>query len=100
MIDTIFNEEMRPVFSDEPETVKRRLKAGFPDTWKKVLVGSTGLPVSIPEYLYEDKFNDVLRMIQDLIRRQDLAVYKRNPDRMKIYLEASAKKIIERVLED
>jgi hypothetical protein len=100
MADTVFNNEMIPVFVNESATVKRRLKAPYPESWIKVCIGETGIVVTIAEYLYAEKYIDVLAMLNELLRKQDLAMYKRNPDRLKIYVESSARKIIELVLKD
>lgn len=100
MMDTILNEVMRPVFVDDPSEVKRRLKAGHPEGWTKVLIGETGTVVSVTEYLYEEKYKEVLAMIDDILRKSELAMYKRSPERLRVYKESAARKIIERVLED
>lgn len=100
MMDTVYNQQMRPVFVDEPPEVLRRLKSKYPESWTKVCVGETATVVSITEYLYEDKYKNVLGMLNELLRKQDLAMYRRNPDRLKIYVESSARKIIETVLGD
>lgn len=97
-MDTVFNKFMRPVFSNEPAEVRRRLRAAYSDDWVKVCVGETGQIVTITEYLYEEKFTDVLTMLKELLRKQDLPMYRRNPERLDIHLNSTAKKIIERVL--
>jgi hypothetical protein len=99
-LDTVFNEGMRPVFVDDPSVVRRRLMASHPEDWTKVCIGETGQIVTVTEYLYEEKYRDVLAMLNELLRKQGLAMYQRNPERLKIYVEASAKKIIERVMKD
>ena len=93
-VDTVFNEEMRPVFVDEPNEVMRRLKAKFPETWTRVCIGSSGLVVTVDEYLYKDKYTTTVAMLEELLRKHDLAVYRKNPDRLKIYVESTAKKMI------
>lgn len=100
VMDTVLNGLMRPVFSGEPDDVKRRLRVGYSETWVKVLVGDTGDVLTISEYLYAEKYSDVLRMIKELMRKQKLPMYQRNEERLEIYLEAAAKRIIERVLGD
>lgn len=97
--DTIFDDQMRVVFNAEPPEVKRRLNAKYPDSWVKVCVGTTGLVVSVEEYLYEDKYRDVLAMLRELLRKHDLPLYRRKPDRLETYLEATALRIIELVLD-
>lgn len=97
--DTVFNANMRPVFVGEPETVRRRLAFPYPtDAWVKVCVGKTGRVVTIPEYLYEDKYDDVLRMIKELLEKQSFSLYQRDPARLDKQVERVARKIIERVL--
>lgn len=100
MTDSILNSEMRPVFVDIPSEVKRRLSVRYPKEWTHVFVGETMTAVTITEYLYEDKFRDVRDMLNELLRKQDLSMYKRNPKRLAIYVDASARKIIELVLKD
>lgn len=100
VMDTALNEVMRPLFTHEPDEMKRRLRAGYSKDCHKILVGETGVTVSVAEYLYEDKYKDVLAMVKELLRRQDLAMFKRHPERLEIYIEASARKIIERAMQD
>lgn len=99
-VDTVFNEGMRPVFSDDPSVVRRRLMASHPKEWTKVCIGESGVIVTVTEYLYEEKYRDVLGMLQELLRKQGLAMYQRNPDRFKIHIEATAKRLIERAMRD
>lgn len=98
-MDTALNEFMRPLFSHEPEEMKRRLRSGYSHNCVKILVGESGQVVSILEYLYEEKYNDILAMLKDLMRKQSLPMYQRNPDRLEVYLQSAAKRIIERALE-
>lgn len=100
MVDTALNEVMRPLFSHEPAEMKRRLRAGYSKDCHKILVGETGTTVSVTEYLYEEKYKDVLAMVTELVRRQGLPVYKRNPERLTAYIEGAARKIIERAMQD
>lgn len=97
--DTVFSEMMRPVFVDTPAEVRRRLKARYPESWTKVCIGETQQIVTVTEYLYSDKYNDVLAVLKDILRKKDLPMYRRNPERLEIHLEVAARKIIERVLE-
>lgn len=97
-VDTVFNEGMRPVFVDEPEEVMRRLKATHPDSWTKVCIGSSGIIVTVDEYLYKDKYTTTVKMLEELLRKHDLAIYRRSPERLKIYVESTAKKMIELIL--
>lgn len=99
-MDTALNEFMRPLFTHEPEEMKRRLRAGYSKNCHKILVGETGVAVSVTEYLYEDKYTDVLKMVSELIRKQGLPMYKRDPERLKLYIESTTRKIIERAMED
>lgn len=98
-MDTALNEFMRPLFSHEPEEMKRRLRSGFSNDCTKILVGQTGTVVTILEYLYEEKYNDIMGMLKDLMRKQSLPMYQRNPERLEVYLQGAAKRIIERALE-
>jgi hypothetical protein len=100
VVDTILNKWGYPVFIQEPEVVKRRLLAPYSDDWAKVCVGSTAQVVTITEYLYAEKFKDILAMVEELLRKKDLPMYRRDPERLKLYVEAATKKIIERALRD
>lgn len=100
VVDTIFNEAMHPVFVNEPAEVKRRLRAPHPESWTRVCIGETQQIVTVTEYLYEEKYKDVLAMVQELLRKQGLAMYQRHPERLKVYIESAARKIIERAMQD
>lgn len=100
-LDTVFNNNMRPVFVEEPETVRRRLTTyPYPTDWVKVCIGETGQIVTIAEYLYLEKYKDVLDMIKELLQKQGLSLYQRDPSRFDRYVERTARKIIERVLSE
>lgn len=100
-IDTVFNGEMRPVFAAEPPEVLRRLKSKqHPDTWEKVCVGETGRVITIPEYLYSEKYQDVQRIIKDVVSKSRLTMYERNPARLNVHIERTALRIIELILRD
>lgn len=99
-VDTVFDVNMRPAFVGEPTEVKRRLKASHPEGWAKVCVGETGQILTVPEYLYEVKYTEVRGMLKELLRKQNLPMYKRDPERLEIYLDSAARKIIEKVLGD
>lgn len=98
-MDTALNEFSRPLFSHEPEEMKRRLRSGYSHNCAKILVGKTGTVVTILEYLYEEKYSDIMGMLKDLMRKQVTPMYQRNPERLEIYLQSTAKRIIERALE-
>lgn len=100
MRDTVLSNEMNPVFVGDPYDVRRRLLAPHGESWSKVLVGASGDVVSIAEYLYEEKYKDVIRMIQEVLRKNELAMYQRNPDRLNSFIETTARRIIERVEKD
>jgi hypothetical protein len=53
IVDTVLNEFMRPVFPGEPDEVRRRLRATYPEGWKFVLVGEAQYVVTISEFLYK-----------------------------------------------
>jgi hypothetical protein len=100
MVDTVFDDSMKPVFTNVPEVVKRRLHASYPESWTKVCVGETGKIVHIEEYLYKEKFNGVVEMLDEVLRKRELPLYKRNPERFEVYLHSTARRIIEHVLEE
>lgn len=94
-VDTVFNGEMRPVFVDDPATVMRRLKAGHPESWEKVCIGSSGLVVTIPEYLYSDTYKTVQQLIRGVMKKQTFTLYKKDPARLDLEIERTARRIIE-----
>lgn len=98
--DTVFSDRMKPVFTGEPAEVHRRLKARYPDDWTVVYIGASRTVTTIPEYLYKDKLESVIEMIRELLRKQGLPVYLRDPSRFDTYIERVARKIIEKVPED
>lgn len=100
VVDTILDRHMCPVFIDYPEVVRRRLKHPYNDTWEKVVDGETGRIVTITEYLYEEKYQDVIKMVQDLLRKMDLPAFRRDPEKLRVYVEGAARRIIERALKD
>lgn len=99
-MDTVLNDMMRPVFSNEPDEVRRRLRVGYSETWTKVLVGETGQVVSISEYLYAEKYALVLDTLKETLTKKDLAMYQRRPERFEEYLERTARRLLDRILED
>lgn len=96
-IDTVFNGEMRVVFCDDSHVVLRRLKAGHPESWSRVCIGETNKIVSIPEYLHGEMLADVQKLIKDVLRKQALPVYKRDPSRLDTYIQQTALRIIDLV---
>jgi hypothetical protein len=92
--DTVFNGEMRVVFSDEPDVVLRRLKAKHPDSWMKVCIGETNLIVTIPEYLYREKFGAVEELVREVLKRRDLPMFKRHPERLDAHIQRTVHQII------
>jgi hypothetical protein len=100
MKDTIFNENMEPVFAREPTEVLRRLRHGVPDEWTKVLIGETQTFVTIAEYLHGDVHKKSVRMVTELIGKKDLALYTRNPKQYEKQIERTVRKIIELVKDE
>jgi hypothetical protein len=96
--DTVFDDNMRAMFSREPADVIRRLQhGGYPDNWSKVCVGATGAIVSIPEYLYGDLHKGIVNTLWELMEAREKPMYVRDPDRFKTLVERHARKLIERI---
>jgi hypothetical protein len=95
VVDTVLNEFMRPVFPGEPDEVRRRLRSPYPEPWKFVLVGETKQVVTISEYLYQEKWETAVGMVKELLRKKDLAIYKRDPARLEAYIERTTRKILD-----
>lgn len=100
MVDTVLNHLMNPVFAKEPVEVRRRLQHPYSETWESVLIGETKQVVSIPEYLYREKYDMVVGTLTEMLEKKDLAMYKRDPARLQAYVERTARKLIERILDE
>jgi hypothetical protein len=96
--DTVFDDNMRAVFSREPAEVIRRLHhGGFPDNWTKVCIGATGVIVSVPEYLYGDLHSGIVKTLWELMEAREKPIYVRDPERFKKQVDRYARKLIERI---
>lgn len=95
--DTILNDRMHPVKAGEPAEILRRIRFGTPDDWTQVLIGETKQIVTIAEYLHGDTHKTVIKMLEELISKKDLAMYKRDPDRYAKLIDRTARKLIERI---
>jgi hypothetical protein len=100
IVDTVFDHLMRPVIAKEPDEVRRRLRHPYPETWVKVLIGETQQIVTIPEYLYRETHESVVKTLQELIDRKDLAMYKRVPSRWDEEISRTAIKLIKRIQDE
>lgn len=100
VVDTVLNEFMRPVFPGEPADVRRRLRAPYPEPWTYVLVGETKQVVTISEYLYQEKWETAIGMVKELLRKQSLSMYQRDPSRLESYIERTTRKILDLGKED
>jgi hypothetical protein len=95
VVDTVLNQQMRPVFPGEPEEVRRRLRAPYSDTWTHVLIGETMQVVTISEYVYQEKWDLVVKQLEELVRKAQLPMYQRDSNRMKSHILMSAKRILQ-----
>lgn len=100
MMDTVFNAQMAPVWSNEPAEVMRRLKYGHSDSWAYVCIGSTGKIVSVSEYLYADTYKMVVKELTELLDKKDLAMYRRSPERLQTLVERISRRLIDSILEN
>lgn len=94
-MDTVLNEFMRPVFPGEPNEVRRRLRAPYPQGWTYVLLGEEKRVISISEYIYQEKWDDAIRMLKELLRKQNLPIYQRDPSLIDRQIERTARKILD-----
>lgn len=100
MADTVFNDQMRPVMSQEPADVRRRLLRGeYPEGWSKVLIGATGEIVTIPEYLFKEKYQTVVKTLYEILKKSGKPMYQNNPERLDEHIQRSAKRLINLILE-
>lgn len=95
IVDTVLNEFMRPVFPGEPEEVRRRLRAPYSQTWAYVLIGETRQVVTISEYVYQEKWDLVVKQLEELVRKAQLPMYQRDSDRMKSHILRATKLILQ-----
>jgi hypothetical protein len=100
IVDTVLNENMRPVFVDEPSEVHRRLHHPYSETWVKVLIGETGQLVTIPEYLYKDTLKMVVKTLHEMASKKDLGTYQRNPERWEDLVNRTAVQLIKRIRDE
>ncbi|WPJ30604.1 hypothetical protein [Streptomyces phage Psst1] len=94
-MDTVLNKFMRPVFPGEPDEVRRRLRSAYPEPWEFVLVGETKQVVTISEYLYQEKWETAVGLVKELLRKQGLAMYQRDPAKLEAHIERTARKILD-----
>lgn len=94
-MDTVLNEQMRPVFPGEPQEVRRRLRAPYAQTWAYVLIGETKQVVTISEYIYQEKWVLVVKQLEELVRKAQLPMYQRDSGRMKSHILRAAKLILQ-----
>ncbi|QAY17193.1 hypothetical protein SEA_MADAMATO_75 [Streptomyces phage Madamato] len=94
-MDTVLSGFMRPVFSNEPAEVRRRLRAPYPQGWEHVLIGETKEIVTISEYLYQEKWETAVGMVKELLRKKDLPLYQRNPAKLDEHIERTTRKILD-----
>lgn len=78
----------------------RKLNRGYPETWEKVLIGETGILVTIPEYLFKETLVTTEKMLHELCAKQTLGLYQRNPDRWKEQVRRTAVQLIKRIREE
>lgn len=100
LVDTVLNETMHPVFAKEPDEVRRRLRHPYSETWTHVLIGESKQIVTIPEYVYRESLELVVRDLKELVSRKDLAMYKRDPSRWEDQLVRTAVKLIKRIQDE
>ncbi len=98
-MDTVLNEFMRPVFPGEPEEVRRRLRAPYSETWTHVLIGETKQVVTISEYVYQEKWDLVVKQLEELVRKAQLPMYQRDANRMRSHILRSARQILQTATE-
>jgi hypothetical protein len=91
---------MYPVVSKEPDEIFRILSRPHPETWHKVLIGETGTLVTIPEYLYKDLLDMVVKTLHEMTAKKDLGMYQRNPERWEDLVNRTAVQLIKRIRED
>lgn len=95
MVDTVLNNHGRPMFPGEPEEVRRRLRAPYSEAWTHVLIGETKQVVTISEYVYQEKWDTVVKQLEELVRKAQLPMYQRDSDRMKSHILRAAKLILQ-----
>jgi hypothetical protein len=95
VVDTVLNAQMRPVFPGEPAEVRRRLRVAYSETWTHVLIGETMQVVTIAEYIYQEKWDLVVKQLEELVRKAQLPMYQRDSDRLKSHILRAAKLVLQ-----
>lgn len=95
MVDTVLNNYGRPMFPGEPEEVRRRLRSPYSENWTHVLIGETRQVVTISEYVYQEKWDSVVKQLEDLVRKAQLPMYQRDSERMKSHILRAARSILQ-----
>lgn len=98
--DTVFNSQMQVVFSNEPDVVHRRLSLGYSEDWVAVCIGETRQIVTLPEYIYREKYDMVVKTLKELLDKKDLPMYRRDPARLDAHIERVATSLIKRILQE
>ena len=92
--DTVFDREMNVVANKPAHEIKRRFEVGrIPDSWKYVMIGDTKKVVTVSEYANQEKYAEILKVIEEVLERQATRPYKGAG--RKLYAERIARKIID-----
>lgn len=92
--DTVFDRDMRIVFHSTPDTVLRRLKAKYPETWLSVCVGETQKVISIEEYIFKEKFTAVEDIVKEILDKKDQPIFRKMPERLDPHIRHAVRRII------
>jgi hypothetical protein len=98
--DIILTDRMEPMFAKEPAEVLRRIRYGTPDHWTHVFVGESQKVVTIAEYLHGEKHKTVIKMLEELLSKKDKPIFASNPDLFAKQVDRTARKLIERIIND
>lgn len=86
---------MRPVFPGEPEEVRRRLRAPYSESWTHVLIGETKQVVTISEYIHQEKWDDVVRHLDELVKKAQMPMYQRDKSKLQSHVLRTARRILD-----
>jgi hypothetical protein len=95
--DTVFDKNMKVVFTGSPDTVLRRLKHRVEEGWTKVFIGESERIVSIEQYLFREKFDAVAELVRETVRKSKLPLYERRPERLEGLIGITVRQIFNEI---
>lgn len=95
MDDTVFDKDMKVVFSRSPRETEMRLNEKHPPTWTYVLVGDTQKILTVVQYINRETYAEIVETLTEAFDRQDTRPYKGVA--RKLFIEKIAQKIVDSI---